>query len=90
MIDSLHAMLLDVRQARPPLQDVEACHDWLQALMQLVRALPRPEQQWAAVVLLADDLAHALPGMPLAMTYGWLAQRILTDAPTDERGPDMR
>ena len=77
MTDSLHAMLLDVRKARPPLQDVKACEVWLDALAQVIQALPRPEQRWAAVVLVANDLALAIPGIPLSMTYGWLAQRIL-------------
>ena len=72
-------MLLDVRQARPPLQNLEACEAWLDALTQIIQALPRPEQKWAAVVLVANDLALAIPGIPLSMTYGWLAQRILTE-----------
>ena len=81
--DSLHAMLLDVRKARPLVADAKAWDAWLQALTQLIQALPRPEQRWAAVVLVADDLARAIPGLPLSMTYGWLAQRILE--PDDAR-----
>ena len=77
MTDSLQAMLSDVRKARPPLQNLEAFEAWLAALTQLIQALPRPEQRWAAVVLVTDDLTRALPGITLSIIYGWLAQRIL-------------
>ena len=76
--DSLHTMLLDLRTARPrPHDGAQAWNDWLESIMQVIRALPSPQSRWACVVLVADDLARAFPGMPLSMTYGWLAKEIL-------------
>ena len=87
--DSLQAMLLNVRKARPPLQNLEACEAWLDALTQLIQALPTPHARWAAVVLVANDLALALPGLPLSMTYGWLAQRILVEESATRREEEV-
>ena len=77
--DSLYAILLDVRKARPLVADAKALDAWLAALTQLIQALPTPHARWAAVVLVANDLARAMPGIPLSLTYGWLVQRILTE-----------
>ncbi|MGH8103784.1 MAG: hypothetical protein ACREJQ_04600 [bacterium] len=85
MTDSLQVMLLDVRKSRPALCDVAAMAAWLDALTQLVQALPKPHQRWAAVVLVADDLTSAMPGIPLSLAYGWLAQRMLIETVDHER-----
>ena len=49
---------------------------YLTAVVQVICALPTPSQQWAAMVLVANDLCLQFPGMPLAMAFLAIQQRM--------------
>lgn len=78
--DCLVQMVDELRALRPPVYDADQFGTWIAGLRETVQALPRFDQRWASVALVADDLAKAEPCMPLGMAFSWLARQILTDA----------
>jgi len=80
MADVVVTMFDELRAQRPPVYDADRWNAWLASLAQVVQAVPRFEQRWACVALLADDVAAALPGVPVGMAFRSLAPRVLTAA----------
>lgn len=78
MTDCLVTMFEDLRKQRPPCYDADRWQAWIAQMREAVQALPRFDQRWASVGLLADDLMRAMPGMPLPMAFGWLSRNLLT------------
>lgn len=78
--DCLVTMVDELRTARPNIYDADRFRPWAESMREAVQALPKLEQRWATVALIADDLAKDLPGAPLGMTYGWIARHLLTGA----------
>lgn len=78
--DCLVQMVDELRGQRPPVYDADRFRTWIEGLRETVQALPRFEQRWASVALVADDLARAMPCMPMGMAFNWLARQILTEA----------
>ena len=79
MADSLDTIFDELRAHRPAVYDADGWQRWLDGLAQVVQALPRFEQRWASVALLADDVAAAVPGVPVGMAFRSLAPRLLTE-----------
>lgn len=77
MADSLIELFESVRCSRPPVYDADRWSPWLAALGQVVAAFPTTERRGACVVLVADDLAKAVPGVSLSMAYGTIARAVL-------------
>lgn len=77
--DCLVQMVDELRAARPMIYDADRFRPWIEGLRETVQALPRFDQRWASVVLVADDLAKAMPCMPMGMAFSWLARQILTE-----------
>ena len=82
--DSLVLLFMETRQARPPVYLPDEWQSWLTAMAQVITAFPTPERRWAAIVLIADDLARALPGTPLDLAFV-VVQRAVNKATTKER-----
>lgn len=78
MTDALVQMVDDLRASRPMIAQADEWARWERGIVQAIAALPTPEQQWASVVLVAQDLVQAMPGMPLAMAYGFLCAKVKT------------
>ena len=78
--DVLQQMLAEARARRPPIADADAWGQWLAELAQIIQALPRYEQRWAATVLVSNDLVCAHPGLSLKVAYWRLAQDVLSMA----------
>jgi hypothetical protein len=74
MSDSLTDMLAELQQRRPPVYDADRWAQWLEAVGQVIAAYPTIERRWACVVILANDLVEAMPGVSLPTAYGVLAQ----------------
>lgn len=73
-------MFNELRRDLPPLpsliSDADARTIWLASLAQVLQAMNNPEQQWACLTLVAQDVvAHRYPGLPLNQAYSWLAQQ---------------
>lgn len=77
MADSLSVMLDDLRTHRPQIYQADEWAAWEAAMVQALAALPK-DRQWAAVVLVANDLTAAMPGLPLQVTYGHLCGKLRT------------
>jgi hypothetical protein len=77
MADSVSEMLDDLRTHRPQIYQADEYATWEAAIVQALAAFPK-ERQWAAVVLVANDLTVAMPGMPLPMAYGHLCGKLRT------------
>jgi len=77
-IDCLVEMLEELRCARlaVPLFDADGREAWVDAVAQLVRALPQRDQQWAWVCLIANDICHTVPGLSLACAAAWVQARL--------------
>lgn len=75
--DSLTAMVDDLRAHRPPLDAADAWATWERGIIQAISALPTQERQWAAIVLVANDLLEEMPGLSLKLIYGCLAGQVL-------------
>lgn len=78
--DVLQAMYEELRATLPPLpaliSDADRRSAWLAHLAQVVGAMQSPEQQWAALVQISNDLVTTrYPGLPMALAYAWLAQQ---------------
>lgn len=78
--DVLTTLYNELRTQLPPLPAMMTDGDrrttWLANLAQVLQAMKTPEQQWACLTDIADHLnATQYPGLPLAVTYGWLAQQ---------------
>ena len=67
----------DIRASRPPIYDGDAWQSWLCAIGDCISALPTQQQRWAATVLCGDDLATAMPGMPLSLAYHTILEAVL-------------
>ena len=80
MADVMNAMFDDLRAQRPPVYDADRWSAWLASLAQVVQAMPRFEQRWALVALLANDVVRAVPGVPVGMAFRSLAPQLLTEA----------
>ena len=78
MSDILTDMLADLQATRPPIYDFERWQAWLAAVGQTVSAFPTVERRWACVVILANDLCLAMPGLSLALAYNTLAHAVFT------------
>lgn len=78
MADALTQMIEDLRAARPKIYQAEAWAQWERGIVQAISALPTQEQQWAAIVLVANDLLEDMPGLSLAMAYGFLCGKVQT------------
>ncbi|MHB1098134.1 MAG: hypothetical protein ACYCZR_01140 [Burkholderiales bacterium] len=76
MADSLAMMIDDLRGHRPKIYDVDAWARWESAIVQTIAALPTEERQWAAIVLVANDLFAEMPGLPLQMAYRFLCGKV--------------
>ena len=63
-------LLDDIRASRPPVYDGDRFPLWLEAVGQVLAAMPQPERRWAFTVLVGQDLLDAVPGLTLAMAYG--------------------
>ena len=74
--DSLLELLNDVRRHRPPIYDGDLFPAWLEAVGQVLAAVPHPERRWAFTVLVAQDLLDAVPGLTLAMAYGAINEAV--------------
>lgn len=88
--DCLVEMVDELRAQRPKIYDADRFTPWLEAMRVAVQALPRLDQRFATVALVADDLAKELPGAPLGMTYGWLARNLLTEEDRAQVSIDAR
>lgn len=76
MLNELHRFGVSV-----PFYDADRREPWFDAVAQLVQALPRRDQQWAWVALIADDLCRVTPGLSLACAAAWVQARLgVTDA----------
>ena len=74
--DSLVLLFMETRQQRPPVWDGEAWQRWLASIAQVIAAYQRPERRWGAIVLIADDLQRAMPGLSLALAYGAVEEAV--------------
>ena len=74
--DALMVLLDDVRASRPPIYDGDLFPAWLEAVGQVLAAVPQPERRWAFTVLVAQDLLDAVPGLTLAMAYGAINEAV--------------
>ncbi len=86
--DCIQEMFNELRSQLPPLPslncDADARTNWLSGMAQIIAAMPTPEQRWACVVLLANDLVTLrYPGMQLSMAYSWLAKELGVETPCD-------
>ncbi|MGL4296243.1 MAG: hypothetical protein ACRCTG_11045 [Aestuariivirga sp.] len=88
--DCLVQMVDELRMQRPPVYDADRFRSWIEGLREAVQALPRFDQRWASVVLVADDLAKAMPCMPMGMAFSWLARQLLTDADREQVREQIR
>lgn len=77
MADSVSEMLDDLRTHLPAIYQADEWAAWEAAIVQALAAFPK-ERQWAAVVLVANDIARSIPGMPLPMAYGHLCGKLRT------------
>ena len=67
----------DIRASRPPIYDGDAWQSWLCAIGDCISALPTQKQRWDATVLCGDDLATAMPGLPLSLAYHVVLEQVL-------------
>jgi|CXWL01.1.fsa_nt_gi hypothetical protein len=86
MADALNQMIDDLRRHRPQPYDADAWGSWERAIVQAISALPPQERQWAAIVLVANDLLADMPGLSLAMAYGFLCGKVQTYQAQGVRG----
>ena len=70
MNDVLLQMVDELREQRPAVYLADEYAAWEHAIGQTIAALPTREQRWAATVLVGNDLAKAMPGLPLSVAYG--------------------
>jgi len=59
-----------------PFHDADRREPWFDAVAQLVQALPRRDQQWAWVGLIANDLCTVMPGVSLPCAAAWVQARL--------------
>ena len=76
MADALTQMIDDLRKHRPKVFQADEWARWESAIVQAISALPTQERQWASIVLVANDLAADMPGVSLAMVYGFLCGKV--------------
>ena len=74
--DSLVLLFMEIRQQRPPVYLADEWQRWLAAMGQTIAAFPTPERRWAAIVLIADDLVRAMPGLALDLAYGTVDEAV--------------
>ena len=75
--DCLTVLIDDLRGSRPPIYEMERFAQWGKTYAQAVQALPAFEQRWAAVALIANDLAGA-HAIPVSLAFRVLAGMILS------------
>ena len=76
-MDVLTEMFEELRAQRPPIYDGDAWQSWLCAIGDCISALPTQKQRWAATVLCGDDLATAMPVLPLSLAYHTILEAVL-------------
>lgn len=59
-----------------PLYDFDRRHWWFDGLAELIIQLPTEDQRTAWVALVANDLCHRVPGLPLSVAAGPLLDRM--------------
>ena len=74
--DSLLVLLDDVRKSRPPVYDADLFGQYLAAIGQVLAALPETPQRWACMVLVAQDLIQAIPGLNMLMAYATVQEAV--------------
>ena len=79
MKDSLNEMLDDLRTKRPPIYDIERFASWGESIAQVIQAMPRFDQRWKAVALIAQEVSCA-HDMPLSMAFRSLTRMMLSHA----------
>ena len=77
MTDALVTMLEELRQQQPPVYLADDFATWLRQIGLAISVLPSQQQRWAATVLCGDDLATAMPGMPLSLAYHVVLEQVL-------------
>ena len=76
-MDVLTEMLDELRTQQPKIYLTDAYATWLRQIGVAIAALPTQQQRWAATVLCGDDLATAMPGMPLSLAYHTILEAVL-------------
>jgi hypothetical protein len=77
MSDCLIEMLDQVRGQRPAVYMCDEFNNWLCAIGDCISALPTRDQRWAASVLVANDLALAMPGLPLSLAHTTILNAVI-------------
>lgn len=70
-------MFDDYRARRPAVYLGDEWKTWLCAIGQCISALPTQSQRWAATVLVAHDLVHAMPGTPLSLANFMILEAVM-------------
>ena len=69
----------ELRAKRPAIYLADERQQWIEALAEVVQAMPKPERRWACCVLIANDLAQAMPGLALSMLFQSTAAALLKE-----------
>lgn len=75
-LDCREELFMELRKSRPPIYFGDEWERWREAIGQVISAYPTLERRWACVTLVADDLAKAMPGLPISQASRDIAEAV--------------